>query len=244
MPLSDGDVIDFDYELWVEGKEGLHDTTLREAAEQEGILEPNAFYAPMSYVIGSGRIIPGLEKELRELPVGKTATVELAAADAYGERDPKLVETLPIAEFKKSEVEPHIGMQLTHKNRRGVVTTVGGGRVRVDFNPPLAGKKLTYKVTIRRVAKSDVEKLGGLLKMHFPAPFDWKVEADTKDGRNGARVAVPEQALYHQNWLTAKMRVLVDARRFTKLDEVRYVEAYRLREPEGAAEEAPTSARA
>lgn len=228
MPLGDGDVIEFDYELWVEGQERLYDTTLREAAEKGGILQEDAFYAPMAFVIGSGRLIPGLEKALKDAEVGKTQTIELAAAEAYGARDPKLIETLPIQEFKKNDVTPEVGLPITFRNRRGVVTTVGGGRVRADFNHPLAGKGLKYRFTVRSVAKDDAQKIAGLLRMNLPAPVQWAVDVARQGNLKTATVTVPEDVVMRRDWVVAKLRALMDIRRHSDVEQVRFVESYRL----------------
>jgi FKBP-type peptidyl-prolyl cis-trans isomerase SlyD len=228
MAFREGDVIEFDYELWVEGQDRLYDTTLREAAEKAGSLQEDAFYAPMAYVVGSGRLISGLEKALAAAEVGKTQTVEFDAADAYGARDPKHIETLPIQEFKKNDVTPEVGLPITYRNRRGVVTTVGGGRVRADFNHPLAGKRLKYRFTVRSVAKDDAQKVEGLLRMNLPAPTQWKVEVARQDGLKTATVTVPEDVVTRRDWVVAKLRALMDVRRHTDVEQVRFVESFRL----------------
>jgi FKBP-type peptidyl-prolyl cis-trans isomerase 2 len=234
MPIEDGDVIEFDYELWAEGQDQLYDTTLRSAAEKAGVLQEDAFYTPLTYVVGSGRIIPGLEKALREAEPGKTVEVDIPAAEAYGERDPKQVETIPIQEFKKNDVTPVAGLPITYKNKRGVVSTVGGGRVRADFNHPLAGKALRYRFTIRKIAKDEAEKVAGLLKMHLPAPVEWKVRIEKTEGGATAVCEVPEEIVTRRDWMVAKLRALMDVRRFTALEQVRFVETYRLTAPANA----------
>jgi len=228
MAFQDGDVVDFDYELWVEGQDRLYDTTLREVAEKAGLLQEDAFYAPMTYVIGSGRIISGLEKALKEAEVGKTKEIDLTAAESYGERDPKLVETIPLQEFKKNDVTPQVGLPITYRNRRGTVSTVGGGRVRADFNHPLAGKGLKYRFTVRRVAKTDADKVSGLLRMNLPAPAAWKVDVAREDGLKTATVTVPEDVVTRRDWVVAKLRALMDVRKHTDVEQVKFVEAYRL----------------
>jgi peptidylprolyl isomerase len=238
MPFQEGDVIEFDYEMWVEGREGLYDTTLREAAQREGLFDPNAFYAPIPYPVGSGRLIPGLERALREASLGQTREVEFAPEDAYGPRDPKLIETLPIQEFRKNEVTPEAGMPITYKNRRGVVTTVGGGRVRVDFNAPLAGKRLKYRFTVVRQAEDEADKVRAFLRIHFPAPVEWAVTTAEQKGELEATVDVPEAVVFRREWAVAKLRALMDIRRFTAVRRVRFVEVYSLApaaEPEVAA---------
>lgn len=238
MTLSDGDLVEFDYELWVDGKDELHDTTLEDAAQAAGIRDENAFYAPVTYVVGSGRLINGLEDALRRAETGKTETIDLEPGDAYGSRDASLVETMPLAEFRKHDIEPRAGQVLTIKNRRAEIVTVGGGRVRVDFNAPLAGKRLRYRFTVRRVAKTDEEKLAGLFRMNFPAPLEWVVKTTKEGDAVRASVRVPEPAVFHQAWPTAKLRTLADAARYTKLQSIEVVEAYPLKPRDAPAAEA------
>lgn len=243
MTLKDGDVIEFDYDMWVEGHEGLYDTTQRSVAEAAGIAaDPQVVYTPVYHIIGSGRLIPGLEEALKDATPGKETEVDVPADKAYGSRDAKLIETLPMAEFKKNDVEPRVGLTLSFKNRRGVVTTVGGGRVRVDFNPPLAGKALKYKFTVRRVAKDDNERLAFLLRMHYPAKIDWSVSSTTVDGKKTAVVDVPEGVVFQERWMQSKVRCILDARRCTPFEQIRFIETFGLLPAETkAAAEAPAA---
>lgn len=241
MALRDGDVIEFDYELWVDGREGLYDTTLRAAAEQAGRLEPNAFYIPLTYVVGSGRIVPGLERALRDATVGRPTDVALDAADGYGERDPAKIETVPMSEFRKHDVVPEAGLSVVYKNRRGTVVTVGGGRVRLDFNPPLAGRRLRYRFTLRGAARDDAEKAAGILRMHFPTADPWTVQLEKGAPPLTALVEVPEAVSSHRDWLVAKYRALVDLRRFTAFERVRFLETFRIA-PSAAAADPATQA--
>lgn len=228
MPFQDGDLIEFDYELWVEGRDQLYDTTLREAAEKAGILESNAYYAPLTYVVGSGRIVPGLEKALEVAIIGQTTEVDLAPEEAYGAREAKHIETIPLQEFKKNDVAPQVGLSIRYKNRQGIVQLIGGGRVRVDFNPPLAGKRLKYRFTVNKVASSDADKVAGLIRMNFPANLEWKVAVAKTDGKQVATVEVPEAATVHDGWPRARLRAVVDVHRYTKLDRVRFLETFEL----------------
>lgn len=234
--MEPGDIIEFDYELYVEGHDGLYDTTLKEAAEEAGIHEENAYYAPMRYVVGSGRLIAGLEEALDQAEVGKTFEVEVPPEKGYGKRDANRFETVSLKEFKKNKVEPEVGMVVNWRNRRGVVSTVGGGRVRIDFNPPLAGKTLTYKVTVRRVYDDEAGRVKAILLMNYPSADEPEV---TMDGKI-AVVTLPEVAKYDPNWTRSKVGFLSSVRRHTDVERVRLVEEHDL--DAGSAEEAKEAA--
>jgi len=59
MALKDGDIITLDYEGRTEGV--LFDTTLEKVAKKEDSIVENRVYAPITVVVGDGRLVPGLE---------------------------------------------------------------------------------------------------------------------------------------------------------------------------------------
>lgn len=237
--MKDHDVIAFDYELWVEGQDALYDTTMREAAEKAGVLEPHAHYGPMHYVLGAGRLISGLEKALLAAPLGRPVDVTIPPTEAYGDRTSKMIETIPVHEFKKNKVDPEPGAVIRYQNRRGLILTVGGGRVRVDFNPPLAGKTLRYRFTVRTVASSLADQVLGVLQMDYPNSLEWTAHEEGEKNSATVSLRVPEPVSLDANWLPAKYRIVSDLRRFVPLARVRFVEEFRV----AAADSAPLSPR-
>lgn len=219
--LKDGDVVRFDYTLWVDGK--LVETSQEEVAKKEGIWRAGRRYRPLTVSLGSHHIIPGLESHIRSHgQVGQAVKAELAAADAYGERHADRIRDVPMAQFNKQKVEPKVGMQLTLEGQQGVVTRVAGGRVRVDLNHELAGKPLTYEYTLREVVADDKGKVAAVLENLF-APGTYKVEVDDE----AVTLEVPEAAKFDQSWLMAKLRVVAELRSATqKGKEIRLVEVF------------------
>jgi FKBP-type peptidyl-prolyl cis-trans isomerase 2 len=221
MALKDGDVVKFDYTLWVDGK--LVETSQEEVAKAEGIFRTGRRYRPLTVSLGSHQIIPGLESHMRSHgQAGKAVKVELAAADAYGERAADKVRDVPMAQFKKQKVEPKVGMQVNLEGQQGVVTRVAGGRVRVDLNHDLAGKPLTYEYTIREVVGDDAGKVDAVLGNLFQ-PGSYKVSVDDK----AVTLEVPEGAKFDQSWMMAKFRIVAELRAATeKKKEIRLVEVF------------------
>lgn len=235
MTLKDGDVIAFDYDLYVDDNTDVFDTTQKSTAEKAGALDPNAYYAPMHYLLGTGRLIKGLDDALRTCDVEKTKEILLTSDQAYGPREPKLIETLPIQEFKKNKIAPEVGLVITYKQRRGVVTYVGGGRIRVDFNHALAGKKLRYVITVRKVAKTVEEKVRMVIQMDFPTALSWNVAVE----KGVATIEVPEPLRFEQQFLAAKYRIVADLRKVEGLSTVKVVESFPLMKEETAAAQTP-----
>ena len=106
---------------------------------------------PMPYLHGAGNIIPGLEKELAGKKVGDKLTVNVPAAEAYGEYHEQLVNDVPREAFQGVD-NIEAGMQFQADTPEGVqvitVKAVNGDLVTVDANHPLAGEDLNVDVEI------------------------------------------------------------------------------------------------
>ncbi|RXJ77901.1 peptidylprolyl isomerase [Arcobacter sp. F155] len=118
------------------------------------VIDSNKDNEPIKFIHGTGEIIAGLEKGIVGMEAGETKDIKVAAIDAYGEHDPKLTETLPIADFEGIDLE--IGLVLEADGEKGeiikaTVTEVTKDEVTIDYNHPLAGCDLDFKVTIHSV---------------------------------------------------------------------------------------------
>lgn len=110
---------------------------------------------PLNYVPGTRMIIPGLESQLNGMHVNEEKVVNVAPKDAYGEVDPKAFKEFPISTLPKG-MNPQVGMVLRATAPDGsqfpaVIYKVDGDKVTLNFNHPLAGKSLTFKVKILKI---------------------------------------------------------------------------------------------
>lgn len=117
---------------------------------------------PLTYLHGANNLIPGLEKEMEGKTSGQSFKVTIPPAEAYGESNPELVQTLSKEMFKGvDKVEP--GMGFTAQGPQGeqhiVVTAVEGDQVTVDANHPMAGKTLHFAVEIVNVRDASAEEI-------------------------------------------------------------------------------------
>ena len=114
--------------------------------DKDELLETSVGKDPLWYLQGLGNLVPGLEKALEGKDVGETVDVNLAPADAYGERDDKEVRNVPLRRFKAQRVQIGGRYQIDAKDgpRVVVVLSVSGDYARVDGNHPLAGKALHF----------------------------------------------------------------------------------------------------
>jgi FKBP-type peptidyl-prolyl cis-trans isomerase 2 len=230
MALKDGDVVRFDYTLWVEGK--LLETSEEAVARQQGIFREQRTYRPITVTLGASQIIKGLESHIRSHgQKGKAVKVEISPADGYGERDPKKIEHIPMAQFRQQKVNPEPGMQLNLRGGRGTVTRVGGGRVTVDLNHDLAGKALTYEYTLRDVLTDEKAKVNAVLENVFPKD-SYKIDL----GADALTLELPDQVKFDQSWMMAKFRIVADLRQATdKKKAIRLVENFPVMDETGLA---------
>ena len=117
---------------------------------------------PLSYIHGSGMIIPGLEKELNGKSSGDKFNVSIEPAEAYGEKDDELIQTISREEFPPDqELEP--GMQFHAQSEHGAqiisILEINGEEIRIDGNHPLAGERLTFDVEILEVREATEEEI-------------------------------------------------------------------------------------
>jgi len=117
---------------------------------------------PLTYLHGANNLIPGLEKEMEGKTTGQNFKVTIPPAEAYGESNPELIQTLSKEMFKGvDKVEP--GMGFTAQGPQGeqhiVVTAVDGDQVTIDANHPMAGKTLHFAVEIVNVRDASEEEI-------------------------------------------------------------------------------------
>lgn len=116
-----------------------------------------------SYLHGAQNIIPGLENALTGKQPGDTLSVDIPAAEAYGERDPSRVQSVP-REMFPADIDIQPGMQFQAQGPEGqtmlvTVAEVTEDAVVVDGNHPLAGVALHFDVEIIEVRDATPEEL-------------------------------------------------------------------------------------
>ncbi len=145
--IEDGVVVSLAYVLTVDGEEIAR-------------TEPGE---TMDYLHGAENIVPGLEAALAGKKVGDKFSVTLEAGDAYGEYDEDNVEELDREDVPQAD-ELEKGMVIEVEDEEGFVylafvREVSADTVTLDYNPPLAGKTLTYQVEVLAIREADDEEL-------------------------------------------------------------------------------------
>lgn len=110
---------------------------------------------PLEFVVGGGDMIPGFEKAVIGMEPGQEKTVTLEPEDAYGAYEDELVVEGPRKSFPDGDLR--VGQSFTVHLKGGQeavarVLRVSGETVALDFNHPLAGKRLTFHLHVVSVA--------------------------------------------------------------------------------------------
>ncbi len=116
-----------------------------------------------AYLHGARNIIPGLEHSLEGKEAGDEVSVTIEAADAYGERDDRLVQSVPREMFPE-DAELQVGNRFHGQTPDGqpmilTVTDVKEEEVEVDANHPLAGTTLHFEVKVLDVRDASPEEV-------------------------------------------------------------------------------------
>ena len=145
--VSDDVVVSIDYTLTVDGQ----------------VIDSTEGDEPLQFLQGHQNIIPGLERELNGMKIGDNKQVVVPPSEGYGEVDPENVIDIPRSEFP-AEIPLEVGTELEVKNSDGeilsaTISEVGAKTIKLDFNHPLAGKHLTFDVTVVDLRAATEEEL-------------------------------------------------------------------------------------
>lgn len=190
-PIKKNDFVEIEYTGKAKNDNTVFDTTDPDIAKKHNL--PEGKYGPVTVCVGQGQLIKGLDQKLQGKEPG-TYTFELSPEEAFGRKDAKLVQMVPMKKFKEKNIKPVPGMQLNVNGFMGVVKNVSGGRVIVDFNHPLAGKELVYEVKVNRLVTDKKEQLEAFIKMLLGVT-DAKVEVVGEKAKVELKQALPEKII-------------------------------------------------
>ena len=116
---------------------------------------------PLTILVGHGNIIPGLEKAMLDKEAGESISVDVPAADAYGERREGLGQRVPKKHFgdQRLSVGQQVVLNTSFGPRAVTIEKVGMSVVDVDLNHPMAGKDLQFDIEIIEVREAAAEEV-------------------------------------------------------------------------------------
>jgi FKBP-type peptidyl-prolyl cis-trans isomerase SlyD len=117
---------------------------------------------PTSYLHGGyDNTLPKIEEALEGQEVGFATTLNLSAADAFGERDESLVQTISKKDFPPGV---KVGGQLRGRTAEGQeqvfnVVKIKGDQVILDANHPWAGQNLSLSLKVLEVRAASADEV-------------------------------------------------------------------------------------
>ena len=111
---------------------------------------------PLEFVLGQKQMIPAFEEAILDMEIGEKKTINIEAANAYGVRDDRMMQTVP-RNMLPEDMKPEVGTRLSAQGPDGqVVHVVIAGftdeEVMLDANHPLAGEDLTFDIELVAIA--------------------------------------------------------------------------------------------
>lgn len=111
---------------------------------------------PLEFTVGAGQMIKGFDAAMPGMTLGEKKTINIPAADAYGERSEEAIIQFP-KENVPADMKLDPGMQLTLSNEAGqpfpvVVIEVQEEVILLDANHFLAGKELVFDIELVEIA--------------------------------------------------------------------------------------------
>ena len=138
MAIKDGDTIKISY------TGTLDDGTVFDSSENHD--------APLEFTVGSGQVISGFDEAVKGMEVGEEKTFRIEAADAYGEPNPAMMQTVPRS-MLQCDTEITAGMTIVvgtadDQQMPARISEVTDETLTLDMNHPLAGKALTFSIKV------------------------------------------------------------------------------------------------
>lgn len=107
---------------------------------------------PLEFIEGAHQVVPGFEHAVAKLQVGETVQVHIPCAEAYGEYDENLIQTIPLEHIPNAE-NLSLGETLYFKSPEGYpiparILKIENHTAYFDFNSEMAGKDLNFEITL------------------------------------------------------------------------------------------------
>lgn len=174
-------------------------------------------------VVGEKELPETIENALKEMKAGEEKTIKLSPKEAFGERNAELVAVVPLNEFRQRKMQPVQGLIVDVNGKLGKVQSVSGGRVRIDFNNPFAGKEIEYKIKLEKVIEKPKEQLDALFEKYFAGIPEKEKSIAEKQGT--VEITIPGkygEALAHAKHVFAEKAIA----HVRGIEKVRFVEEF------------------
>ena len=120
--------------------------------EDGAVIDSTFDKEPASFTMGDGSMLNGFEAKLLGMKAGDEAVFEITPEEGFGQPNPNNIQTFTKSDFS-ADLQIEEGLLISFADAQqselpGVVKSVDGDTVIVDFNHPLAGRNIQFSVVI------------------------------------------------------------------------------------------------
>ena len=118
--------------------------------EDGSLIDSNFDKEAATFTMGDGSLLTGFEDVLIGLIAGQQASFVIDPEQGFGQYNPSNVQSMKRKAFP-DDMELHAGLVVSFADVKkselpGVIKSIAGDDISVDFNHPLAGKPIVFKV--------------------------------------------------------------------------------------------------
>ena len=148
--VGNGTRVEMDVVFGIADENGISvaDTTVEDVAAKAGIYSPFREYRPVTITVGNSTYLRSFEENIMGMKKGEEKTFVIPPEKAFGYYNSSRRMIVAINLLNR---QPRIGETVRVGNLTGRITSMNSTAVLIDFNSPLAGKSLVYRVWIRDV---------------------------------------------------------------------------------------------
>ncbi|MBV1932686.1 MAG: peptidylprolyl isomerase [Porticoccaceae bacterium] len=131
------------------------------ALEDGSIIDSNFDGTPARFTMGDGSLLSGFEDVLIDMSVGQENSFLITPEHSFGQHNPSNLQTIKRKQFAP-DMALSVGLVVSFADAAkgelpGVISSLNDDEVIVDFNHPLAGKAILFKVQIIKVQGIEVQ---------------------------------------------------------------------------------------
>ena len=145
MKVKTGDIVQVEYEGSFDNGEIFDSTSAHDGK-------------PLEFKVGEHQVILGFENAVIGKDLNQEFQIRIEPEDAYGQYNPNSIQKIPRDQFP-TDFEPEVGMMLVIQQAHGdhshqmpvIIKEISSNEITLDFNHPLAGKALNFKMKIVKI---------------------------------------------------------------------------------------------
>lgn len=128
----------------------VFDTSIESVGKEAGLARTT--YEPFTFTVGSGQVIEGFDQGVIGMKISEEKKIHIESDEAYGPRLDNYIITVGIANISGGENMTVGGIIYANEGQQeGKITAIENGTATIDFNHPLAGKGLNFKLIVKNI---------------------------------------------------------------------------------------------